>query len=229
MQEGGRKSKKNPKWQCLIIQNFSCFPPKKEESLGLEHTLQGGGPPYPLRAVGSLWSPASAISSHLFSMVGPRYPTASLLFCFGDWFHAGRRCTNPVVQPLPSPVLQGNVPSLPPPSTQACHHFTCRTMYFHSSRAPGTSTPSWEGGIPLSGICHWRTMTWTITAKRQVIQFNILNLHLWEPCSSVPGAVHHRDGGPFPIIYKSRASKKHEVEGSHRPHGPAQHALKRAW
>lgn len=113
---GGMRKRKN-KCHCSLIQGFSYFPHRKKESLGLEHTLQGRGGPDPLQVVGSLWSPASdsssAISSHLFSMVGPRYTLASLLFCSGDCFHAGRRCTKPAVQPLPPTVLQGNVP---PPS-----------------------------------------------------------------------------------------------------------------
>lgn len=105
--EKGRKRKNNCK--CLIIQSFGYFPSKKKELFGLEHTLQEGGESDLLSVVGSLRSPASgsnsAISSHLFSMVGPRYPTASLLFCFGDCFHAGRRGTSPAVQRLTLPAL----------------------------------------------------------------------------------------------------------------------------
>lgn len=178
MQEGKRRAEKEKshKCQCLIIQSFSYFRPRREESLVLEHALQGGGGPDPLRAVGSPRSPASdsssAISSHPFSMVGPRYPTASLLFCFGDCFHAGRRCTNPAVQALPPPVLQGNVLSLPPSLAQTCPHFTYRTIYFHSSRAPGTGTPSREEGIPLPGIWCWRTTTQTFAVKRQVMELS---------------------------------------------------------
>lgn len=102
--EEGRKRKNNCK--CLIM-SFGYFPSRKKELLGLEHTLQERESD--LSVVGSFQSPASgsnsAISSHLFSMVGPRYLTASLCLCFGDCFHAGRRGTNPAVQRLPPSAL----------------------------------------------------------------------------------------------------------------------------
>lgn len=76
---------------------------------------------------------------------------------------------------------------------------------------------------PWSGICCQRTTTWTITARRQVIELNAFNSHHWEPRSSMPGAVHNR--GPCPIIYKSKVSKKHEAE-IRRAYGPVQCTLK---
>lgn len=148
----GQGKKRKKKIKCLhLFQVPVTMLCRKEDSLGLEHILQGGGGPDPCCAVGSLslWLQFSHFMSSVLHGT-PQMPNSHFAVLLGVLFV----CRQVMLKACSLAFVT---------SRATCHHFhpssawACpccsrgrsRTMFSHSSRAPITCTPAMEGAIPF--------------------------------------------------------------------------------